>query len=71
MQNKIFEQLKNLANYLTNIGVKTTFDKNRIGVTHDYFVKYFLGLDFEWDNNDDETYLSSFYQGELYKIFGT
>ena len=52
---QIYEQLSSLTSYLVNIGVKAEIKKNRIGVTEHNFVKYFLGLDFIWDNSDEET----------------
>ncbi len=39
-------QLENLGQYLTNIGVKAHLKPERMGLTNEGLLKYYLGLEF-------------------------
>ena len=57
----VSEQLRGLSEYLANIGIRVPLCQDRIGFTAQGQLKYFLGLDFEWEDNPDEMYLKNFY----------
>lgn len=50
---EVYNQLKNLTTYLSNIGVKINLKSSKIGVTDKEIVKYYLGIDFEWESQKD------------------
>lgn len=52
--NKIYAQLSEFGRYLSNIGVRIIFRVERIGVTAKECLKYFMGLDFDWEEDPDE-----------------
>lgn len=56
---------------MANIGVKTYLRSSKIGINEKEQLKYYLGIDFEWDNQKDDEFLNLFYQSELKKLFGT
>lgn len=66
----IYYQLKNMVTYLANIGVKTYLRSSKIGVNQKEQLKYYLGIDFDWDSQKDDDFLNLFYQSELKKLFG-
>ena len=47
----VLAQLKSFVKYLCNIGVRAGMDMNKIGVTDNHTLKYFIGLDFIWDSD--------------------
>lgn len=67
---EIYHQLKNMVTYLANIGVKTHLRSSKIGVNEKEQLKYYLGIDFDWDSQKDDEFLNLFYQSELKKLFG-
>lgn len=61
----IQEQLGKLIVYLKNIGLQTQLLKNQIGVTQDGKLKFFMGLNFQFDHNEDENNLDTFYRQQF------
>ena len=57
LKTTIVQQLEGLGKYFSNIGVKAELTQNKIGMTAEGNLKYFMGLDFEWEDNPDENYL--------------
>lgn len=51
--NKIYAQLHEFGRYLSNIGVRILFNVDRMGFTAKECLKYFMGLDFEWEEDPD------------------
>jgi hypothetical protein len=43
---KVHAQLREFGTYLSNIGVRILFNMDRIGLTGQDCLKYFMGLDF-------------------------
>lgn len=50
---KVHAQLREFGVYLSNIGVRILFNMERIGITGQDCLKYFMGLDFEWEDDPD------------------
>ncbi len=53
--------MKQLTVYLSNIGVKIYLIENRIGISETGLIKYFIGLDFQWEDSSDENALAEHY----------
>ena len=64
----VSEQLRGVSEYLGNIGIRVPLSKDRIGFTSQGQLKYFLGMDFEWEENPDEGYLRSFYVQSMQEL---
>ena len=66
----MYEQIQKLAAYLSNIGVKSDLVLDRIGfVEAKQEIKYFMGLDFEWDQEGSEERLGEAYKEGLEIIY--
>ena len=50
---KVHAQLREFGVYLSNIGVRILFNMERIVITGQDCLKYFMGLDFEWEDDPD------------------
>lgn len=57
----VHSQMKQLTTYLSNIGVKINLIENRIGISETKMIKYFMGLDFQWEDSADENALAEHY----------
>lgn len=55
---------------MCNIGVRADINMNKIGVTDNNTLKYFIGLDFIWDSDSNEETLEQYYNEELCNLFG-
>jgi hypothetical protein len=55
--NKIEAQMHEFGRFLSNIGVRVEFELERFGLTEQDTLKYFMGLDFNWEEDPDEEYL--------------
>jgi hypothetical protein len=44
---------------------------NKLGITETGIVKYFLGLDFEFEDNPDESYLRCYYRSNMNRLLGS
>ena len=64
----LFEHLQELGKYFSNIGIRVELAKERIGLNSQGSLKYFMGLDFTWEDNPDESYLRYFYRNSINKL---
>ena len=68
LKTNITQQLQGLGKYFSNIGVKAELTQNKIGMTAQGNLKYFMGLDFEWEDNPDENYLQCYYRATMSRL---
>ena len=54
-----------LSTYLANIGVRILFSLDRVGIDSKGVVKYFMGLDFEWERDPEEDFLEQYYESQV------
>ena len=57
--------MKSLGTYLANIGVRVLFAFDRLGFDSKNMVKFFMGLDFEWEREPEEDFLERFYESQV------
>ena len=56
------EDLRNIVDYLSNIGVRVEMSLRRMGYDERKFqVKFWMGMDFTWDETGDEESLREYY----------
>lgn len=55
-----------LIQYLSNIGVKIALSIDRMGYDDTKgHIKFFMGMDFQWDQSGDEDTLREYYEKEF------
>ena len=64
----LLEQLQELGKYFSNIGIRVELKKEKIGMNTQGSLKYFMGLDFLWEENPDEYYLRCYYRNQINKL---
>jgi hypothetical protein len=54
--------------YLINIGIRNTLSPQRMGITKQGLLKYYLGLEFEFSENENEDIIREHYEPQLEEI---
>jgi hypothetical protein len=52
--NKVAAQMHEFGRFLSNIGVRVRLELGRFGLTEGETLKYFIGLDFDWEEDPDQ-----------------